>query len=105
MAKNHRKELHKKLVDVMDGRGNVYFQPPASIKLEYPCLIYSLNGMPKKHADNVPYFSKNRYDAIVIDRDPDSEIAEDIIKSISFSSFDRRYVADNLYHDSITIYW
>lgn len=100
-----RKNFHKKLEGVMAGRGKVYFQPPASIKLSPRSIVYTLNSMYTKSADNEHYMLQKRYNVIVIDPDPDSTIAEELLREFPKSSFDRRYVFDNLYHDSLTIYW
>lgn len=105
MALSRRKKLHKIFEDVMRDRGRVYFQPPESARLSYPCSIYKLEAIPKKKADNRNYAGWEKYSMIIVDRDPDSTIAEDMLRAIPTSSFDRRFVADNLYHDVLTIYY
>ena len=37
---DRRLQLHEELCSVLGSR-NVYFQPPETIKLTYPCIIYS----------------------------------------------------------------
>ena len=51
---NNRLMLHEKLVELV-GNQNVYFQPPASVKLSYPCVIYSIGNGDAKHANNKVY--------------------------------------------------
>lgn len=83
----------------------VKFQPPPSIMLTYPCIVYNLQRVYTRHADNYPYIGKDQYTITVIDPDPDSQIAKEIIKHFRYASFDRRFVADNLYHDVVTLYY
>ena len=86
------------------GSRNVYYQPPGSLKMEYPCIRYSIIRPDVKHADNVKYLNKDRYEIIVIDRRPDNKVIKDLL-SMTYSSFDRHYVSDNLHHDIINLYF
>ena len=61
-------------IDPLTRRPAVYFQPPSSVKLVYPCIVYALDGVDANHADNKPYMSAKRYKVTIIDKDPDSEI-------------------------------
>ena len=54
---NSRLKLHNILVEIL-GSGNVYFQPPESITLKYPCIIYGRVGIDAVHADNKLYKHK-----------------------------------------------
>lgn len=84
---------------------NVYYQPPESIKLTYPCIIYALTDIYTRNADDSHYSMQKSYTVTVISRDPDNEIAESILKILPRTRFDRRYVTDNLYHDILTLYY
>ena len=101
---DRRLELHEKLCDVLGSR-YVYFQPPESVKLHYPCIIYSLSNIDLTHADNQLYLHKNRYLITVVDEDPDSRIHEDILYSFPTCSFDRAFTADNLNHRALILYY
>lgn len=85
------------------GSRNVYYQPPASIKMMYPAIRYSLKDFDVKQANNSSYLIKPCYEVILIDKDPDSKFVE-LIMSIPYCSFDRSYKADNLNHFVFTIY-
>lgn len=100
-----RSELHDILQSVIGDAGKVYFQPPEDLRLSYPCIVYTLSDIYGRHADDMYYTMRKRYNIIVIDHDPDSTIAEDILRAVRTVSFDRRYMSDNLYHDSLTVYW
>lgn len=98
-----RIEFHQKLVNIMDGN-KVYYQPPASVKIEYPCIIYSRNNIENKYANDDIYWQNHSYTIIVIDRDPDS-IYVDRLSKFPHAKFSRHYTSDNLNHDVFTIYF
>lgn len=98
-----RLELHEALCEILGSR-NVYFQPPASVKMQYPAIVYSRSNIENTHADNTVYLQGWCYEIVVIDPNPDSEYVEKISK-LPFCSFDRHYTADNLNHDVFTLYF
>ena len=55
-----RLNLHEKLTSIL-GTRNVYFQPPATVKMSYPCIIYDLMDIDEKYANNDAYLSKEKY--------------------------------------------
>lgn len=99
-----RIDLHNKLVEIL-GSSNVYFQPPATIKMKYPAFVYSLDTIQTRFANNLTYKQKRRYTITYITTDPDSEIIDEFVTDLSSVSFDRVYTADNLYHYVYTIYY
>lgn len=99
-----RLELHEEFC-VLLGTRNVYFQPPTSVNMNYPCIKYSIAGMDQKHANNAIYNSCTRYEITVIDYDPDSDIPGKILKHFPMCSFDRAYSSDNLNHFVLTLYY
>lgn len=104
-TKSKRIELNEILQEVL-GSTNVYYQPPASIMIKYPCIIYSKETPTTRRADNKGYFYRNKYTVTVISKDPDNTIAETLYNTLEYASFDRpRYVSDNLYHDALTVYY
>ena len=46
-----RLELQK-LLEMLLGNKNVYYQPPASLSISYPCVIYSRDRIDKDNADD-----------------------------------------------------
>lgn len=98
-----RLDLQNRFENIL-GSKNVYYQPPESIKLKYPCIIYSLTDIYTRNADDRHYSAQKVYTITVISRDPDNTIAEGIM-NYPKTRFDRRYVADNLYHDILTLYY
>ena len=93
---NRRIQLNQMLVDIL-GSKNVYFEPPSTIKMDYPCIVYSLSDIDARFADNIPYFKKRRYSVTVIDRDPDSVI-RDKMTDLENCSFERGFTSNNLHH-------
>lgn len=98
-----RLELHNKLVELL-GSTNVYYQPPESLKMKYPAIRYSKSRIESVHANNAKYTKNNRYEIIVIDDDPDNPVIDKLL-DLPYCSYDRRYVSNNLYHDSLTLYF
>lgn len=99
----NRLELHEILCGILRSR-NVYFQPPESLKMQYPAIVYSRDDIQNTFADDVVYMQKHVYQVIVIDKDPDSEIVEKVSK-LPACRFDRHYISDNLNHDSFLLYF
>lgn len=98
-----RQDLQNLFEEIL-GSKYVYYQPPETIKLKYPCIIYSLADIYTRNADDRHYSMQKVYNVSVISRDPDNTIAESILE-MPKTRFDRRYVADNLYHDILTLYY
>lgn len=98
-----RLDLHELLCSVL-GTRNVYFQPPESIKMQYPCIVYKRSSINTRFADDELYMRKKRYTVTVIDKNPDSEIP-DKVASIPMCTFDRHFTSDNLNHDVFSIYY
>lgn len=92
------------LLEALLGSRNVYFQPPSTVKMKYPCIVYSLSDIDTKFADNIPYSNKRRYQSTAIDPNPDSVIP-DKLALLPMCVFDRSYTADNLNHYVFNIYF
>lgn len=104
-----RLKLHEEFVNILESGGEyderVYYQPPESIKMRYPCIKYSRNNIDTKYANDHIYLGTNRYEGIVIDHDQDSEIIDKILRHFPMCSLDRIYTANDLYHFAFTIYY
>lgn len=92
------------LLESVLGSGNVYFQPPSNVAMQYPCIVYQRDGENAKFADGSPYRRVKRYQVTVIDRDPDSDIP-DKVGALPMCTFNRFFVADNLNHDVYQLYF
>lgn len=92
------------LLENLLGSRNVYYQPPESVKLQYPAIIYSRKTIENRFANNSVYKQNNAYDITVIYADPDSDLPIKI-SNLPLCRFDRHYTADNLNHDTFTLYF
>jgi len=98
-----RLKLQTELEELL-GTRNVYFSPPASVKMQYPAIVYSRSNIDNAHADNSVYKQEYAYEITVIDRNPDSEIVKKVSR-LPRCRFNRHYPSDNLNHDVFTIYY
>lgn len=98
-----RLELHEILCEVLGSR-NVYYDPPASVQMHYDAIRYSRSKIDNTFANNSVYMQNDSYEVIVIYRDPDSDLPRKI-SQLPKCRHDRHYVAENLHHDSFTIYY
>lgn len=98
---NSRIEFQKLLETITP---NVYFQPPSNISIKYPAIVYNRKKISKLSASNSTYKVNNSYDVTVIDRNPDSSIADKVL-NLNYCEFDRQFVSNGLNHTSFTIYY
>ncbi len=96
-----RLELHTELCRIL-GSKNVYYQPPESIQMKYPAIVYDLEGIENIFSGNVVYLQKCVYRVIVVDADPDSAIVKRMASLIR-CKYIKHYIADNLNHDVFQI--
>lgn len=97
-----RTELQDLLENILGSR-NVYFQPPASVHIDYDAIVYSRKNIENTFANNSVYKQNDAYEIIAIYEDPDSDLPRKLSK-LPMCSFDRHYTADNLNHDVFTLY-
>lgn len=97
-----RLKLHEELCSLLD---NVYFQPPESLKIKYPCVVYKLSTITSRYANNNNYTDEKRYEVILITKDPDDELIKDIYDHFQYCSVNRTFINDNLYHYAYFIYY
>lgn len=100
---SRRLEFHNILVEIL-GAGNVYFQPPATLKIQYPCIIYSRTQQALIKADDKLYHGRTAYMVTVIDPNPDSNI-HNRIAELPLCRYSKFYTQDNLNHDVYIIYF
>lgn len=99
-----RFELHQKLCDIL-GSNHVYFQPPESIKMKYPAIVYNLSSGKSRYADNNVYLLNKRYSVTVIEKNPDSDWAKVIPSSFEYCTFERMFATENLNHWQFSLYY
>lgn len=97
----NRLNLSKVLHEVL-GNDNVYFQPPPSKKMSFPCVVYERVRINTRFADNRPYKLTDSYQVTYIDTDPDSNIPHKLAE-LPRCIFERFYVNDNKYYNVFRI--
>lgn len=100
---SRRLELQKLLEHIL-GSKNVYFQPPESLKIKYPCIVYQFDNYSTDNADDILYREKKRYTITFIDKNPDSCIP-DVLHKLEYCYFDRFYISSNLNHYIFRLYF
>lgn len=98
-----RLELQSKLEELL-GVKNVYYQPPESIKLTYPAIVYSKSRIATRKANDSTYSENTRYEVIVIDKRPDNPVIDKLL-DLPYCSYDRSYISDNLNHDALILFY
>lgn len=98
-----RLELNDELKEML-GSNNVYYQPPESIRMEYDAIRYSRKNLNTKYANDKLYSKMNCYEIIVISKKPNNPVIDKLLE-MPYCSFDRHYIADNLNHDVLTLYY
>lgn len=98
-----RENLNELLVSFLQSR-NVYFQPDENTALNYPAIIYEIDGQDTIHADNTPHRRIDRYQVTVIDRNPDVP-ARFLIETLPMCTFSRAFARDGLNHRIYSLYF
>lgn len=98
-----RYDLQNLLKEVL-GSNHVYYQPPATVKMSYPCIVYHLDTFHTTDANNAMYNHKRRYQITYIDRDPDSEVPLKL-ENLPYSHMDSTFQTEGLNHFIFTLYY
>jgi len=98
-----RLDLQALLVSLL-GSSYVYFQPPPTVKMQYPCIVYKLDKVDTRFAGNKPYSKEKRYQVTVIDANPDSEVP-DKISDLPKCAFERFFTSENHNHNVYNLYF
>lgn len=98
-----RVDLQNVLEELLGSR-NVYYQPPESLKMNYPAIVYARKTIDNSYANNSVYKQNYAYEITVIDKNPDSEIVNKVSR-LPTCRFDRHFKSDNLNHDVFTLYY
>lgn len=94
--------LHHRLEDLL-GSSNIYFEPPESFKLQYPCIVYSFEGYIDYQANNQTYRRMKRYALTYITRIADDPMVEKI-QNMRYCNLNRPFSSADLHHYSYTLF-
>lgn len=102
-----REELQIKLEELLESKEVHYLAPGSGstkFKMGYPAIKYSKSNIDTTYANDSVYSMRDRYEITVIARLPDHPVIKKLLR-LPYCSYDRPYIADNLYHDVLTIYY
>lgn len=103
MSRETRRLQIQTILEKILGSKNVYFQPPASITMKYPCIVYNYEYDSSFHADDIRYMIFDRYGVTFITKDSyPSEVLEQL-EALPYCKFNRKYSSDNLNHFSFNL--
>lgn len=95
--------LQTKLEELL-GLRNVYYNPPASLMLNYPAIVYNDKDIDQLYANNKTYRLTKSYTLTVITKTASNDIIDKLLEW-PMCSFDRHYKADSLNHYVFTLYF
>lgn len=94
-----RMDLKTRLEELLKNDGiTLYFQPPANMKMKYPCIVYEVSDVEINFANDSSYVNYVSYQLMLITKSPDEQITAKLLKNVPFIRFDRTYISNNLYH-------
>ena len=99
----HRLELQTILEGVL-GSKHVYFQPPSTIKMVYPCIVYQRSASLTEFGNGHPYIINERYQMTLITRDPDDPRIQKLLQ-LPRCAHSTHFKVDGLNHDVFNIYF
>lgn len=101
---DRRLTLHEELIRLL-GSNNVYFQPPETLKMKYPCIRYTKEKPDVTRADDMRYKVTDHYELIYISTDPDDKMPETIANNFAYCEIERYYKSSNLSHCALNLYY
>lgn len=104
MHKSRRLELHEKLVELLGSR-NVYFQPPETLKLKFPCIIYNYELGDTIKANDRNYRIYDRYQITYVTKDPEDSKIDEFLEAFQMINHDRHFTSDNLNHYIYSLFY
>ena len=103
MSEDKRVKLHHYLESILGSR-HVYFQPPESVKLEYPCIVYNLAKVNVQFADDSAYLMNPKYVIRYISSKPDDAMKMSLVQGLGVPII-QTYAKDGLYHYIYELYY
>ncbi len=92
------------LLEALLGSGNVYFQPPPNVTLQFPAIVYKRDNARTLFADDNPYAVHRRYLVTLVSANPDDPTWEKLA-ALPLCLHERGFAANNLNHDVFNLYF
>ena len=100
-----RLELHEKLCQIL-GSNHVYYQPPETIRMKYPAIVYDLYRVNQQYGDSLNYRIIPQYNITFIDRETNLDWIDAMLETFqNYCYYERSYTAENLVHYSFMLYY
>lgn len=99
-----RLELDTVLKGVL-GSEIVYFQPPPTTLMKYPCIVYNRDDMDSVYSDNLLYGLTFKYQVTLISNSPNTEETLKRLAALPMCKYDRFFRVNNLNHDVFNLYF
>lgn len=100
--KTKREELHELLSAIPGVKAAYYIQPP-SRDMKFPCIVYNVERIYSDLANNKTYDRKIKYTLTYISSNDDDTVYD--ILDLPYTSFENKFVNDNLFHTKIGMYY
>lgn len=99
---DRRLKLSAILHDIL-GTDEVYYEPPESVRMTYPSIVYSRSSIETKSADNIKYLRNDRYSITFIRKDADNPVLDKLLQ-LPYCQHSSSFKTNGLYHDIFNIY-
>ena len=76
---------------------NVYFQPPETLTLKYPCVIYQIIDSPSVYADGIKYKQAIKFQIMYVTKKAVDDVVDKILRN-PFFNFQRFFASAGLNH-------
>ena len=100
---DRRHKLHEELLTL--GASKTLFQPPPSVQLTYPAIIYTRKSTYTTYADNYAYEAPTFYQVEVIDPNPDTPLVSALLNKFQMIKHVNNFKSSNLNHDVFDLYY
>lgn len=100
---DRRAKASRILHEVFGKSQQVYYDPPESLKMVYPAIVYVRKKIDTVNADNKKFMIYDRYQVTYIHKDKDDPMIDKIL-DLSLCEHVNQFKADDLYHDVFTLY-
>jgi hypothetical protein len=97
----NRLTLQNKLEEILGSR-NVYYNPPESQKMNFPCIVYNLSYIENINADNIKYLDYTTYKITVISKQVDNPAIKSIL-NLPMTKFSANFTKNGFYHTVIIL--
>lgn len=98
----NRLELHNIFLQFCP---NVYTQTPSNMQIKYPCIVYTKAKKAKQFGNNKVYLNTQEWGITVIDRNPDSLIADNLESYFQYCAIEHYYSVEGLNHTALKLHF